>query len=145
VFGGELRLACDLLFGAPPPKDQTTTDHAANLVDHLHDIYNYSQHLKLASNQMKTPYYRLVNFVGYQEGYRVALPPDQHDGEIEKNSQSLREGPYKVVFFSSSLLRHMWALAPASEHRAEFPQYLNLGQSVGLLGRVISSSQGLYL
>jgi hypothetical protein len=31
------------------------------------------------------------------------------------------------------------------EHRAEFPQFLNLGQSVGLLGRVISSSQGLYL
>jgi hypothetical protein len=31
------------------------------------------------------------------------------------------------------------------EHRAEFPQFLNQGQSVGLLGRVISSSQGLYL
>jgi hypothetical protein len=49
------------------------------------------------------------------------------------------------VFLSSSLLSHTWELAPASEHRAEFPQFLNLGQSVGLLGRVISSSQGLYL
>jgi hypothetical protein len=36
-------------------------------------------------------------------------------------------------------------VAPTSEHRAEFPQFLNLGQSAGLLGRVISSSQGLYL
>jgi hypothetical protein len=31
------------------------------------------------------------------------------------------------------------------EHRAEFPQFLDQGQSVGLHGRVISSSQGLYL
>jgi hypothetical protein len=29
------------------------------------------------------------------------------------------------------------------EHRAEFPQFLDPGQSVGLLGRAISSSQGL--
>jgi hypothetical protein len=42
------------------------------------------------------------------------------------------------VFSSSSLL-------PLLEHRAEFPQFLDQGQSVGLLGRVISSSQGLYL
>jgi hypothetical protein len=40
---------------------------------------------------------------------------------------------------------HTWELAPAYEHRAEFPQFLNLGQSVWLLGRVINSLQGLYL
>jgi hypothetical protein len=40
---------------------------------------------------------------------------------------------------------HTWELAPALEHRAEFPQFLNQRQLVGLLGRVISSSQGLYL
>jgi hypothetical protein len=36
-------------------------------------------------------------------------------------------------------------LFPLLEHRAVFPQFLDQGQSVGLLGRVISSSQGLYL
>jgi hypothetical protein len=40
---------------------------------------------------------------------------------------------------------HTWERAPISEHRAEFPQFFDQGQSVGLLGRVISSSQGLYL
>jgi hypothetical protein len=40
---------------------------------------------------------------------------------------------------------HTWELAPALEHRAEFPQFLNQGESVGFLGRVISSSQGFYL
>jgi hypothetical protein len=36
------------------------------------------------------------------------------------------------------------SLLPLLEHRAEFPQFLDQGQSVGPLGRVISSSQGLY-
>jgi hypothetical protein len=36
-------------------------------------------------------------------------------------------------------------LLPLLKHRVEFPQFLNQGQSVGLLGPVESSSQGLYL
>jgi hypothetical protein len=47
--------------------------------------------------------------------------------------------PISVPFF------FFFLVAPALEHRAEFPQFLNEGQSVGLLGQVISSSQGLYL
>jgi hypothetical protein len=47
-----------------------------------------------------------------------------------------------LLFF---LLLHTLELAPILEHRAEFPQFLDQGQSVGLLGRVISSSQGIYL
>jgi hypothetical protein len=39
---------------------------------------------------------------------------------------------------------HTWERAPASEHRADLLSFLS-GRSVGLLGRVISSSQGLYL
>jgi hypothetical protein len=35
------------------------------------------------------------------------------------------------------------SLLPLLEHRAEFPQSLDQGQSVGLLGRAISLSQGL--
>jgi hypothetical protein len=49
----------------------------------------------------------------------------------------------KQFFFPH--ISHTWELAPALEHRAEFPQFLNQGHSVGLFGRVISSSQGLYL
>jgi hypothetical protein len=29
---------------------------------------------------------------------------------------------------------HTWVLAPVLEHKAEFPQFLEQGQSVGLLG-----------
>jgi hypothetical protein len=40
VFRQELRLYCDLLFGVRPDKERPTTDYAADLVDHLHDIHN---------------------------------------------------------------------------------------------------------
>jgi hypothetical protein len=33
VFGRELRLPSDLLFGTPPDKELPTIDHAADLVD----------------------------------------------------------------------------------------------------------------
>jgi hypothetical protein len=42
VFGRELRLPDDILFGAPPDKERPTIDHAATLVDHLHTIHNYA-------------------------------------------------------------------------------------------------------
>jgi hypothetical protein len=54
-------------------------------------------------------------------------------------------GQFFITYFFLPRCSHTWELAPALEHRAEFPQFLNQGQSVGLLGRVISSSQGLYL
>jgi transposase InsO family protein len=65
VFGRELRLPCDLLFGAPPDKERPTTDCAADLVAHLHDIHDYArQHLKMASDRMKTRYDKLANSAG---------------------------------------------------------------------------------
>jgi hypothetical protein len=48
-------------------------------------------------------------------------------------------------FFFFLVAPALGSLLPVLEHRAEFPQFLDQGQTVGLLGRVISSSQGLYL
>jgi hypothetical protein len=48
----------------------------------------------------------------------------------------------QFFFFSCPLTRE---LAPILEHRADYSEFLDLSQAVGLLGRVISSSQGLYL
>jgi hypothetical protein len=46
-----------MLFGAPRDKKRPTIDHAANFLDHIHNIQNYArQHLKLASDRMKTDY-----------------------------------------------------------------------------------------
>jgi hypothetical protein len=51
VFGRELRLPCELMFGSPPDREQSTTNYATNLVERLHDIYRYvRQHLNVASD-----------------------------------------------------------------------------------------------
>jgi hypothetical protein len=72
LFGRELRLPSDLLFGTPPELDRPTIEHAVNFVDHLRDIHNYArQHVRLASNRMKTRYDKLADCAGCQEGDRV--------------------------------------------------------------------------
>jgi hypothetical protein len=40
---------------------------------------------------------------------------------------------FDPLFFFIPRCSHTWELTPALEHRAEFPQFLNQGQSVGLL------------
>jgi hypothetical protein len=51
----------------------------------------------------------------------------------------------QTTFFFFLVASTLGSLLPLLEHRAEFPQFLDQRQSVALLGRVISSSQGLYL
>jgi hypothetical protein len=98
VFWRELRLPCDLLFGAPPDKEQSTTDYVADLVERLHDTNHYArQHLRVASDRMKARYDRLANSTGFQEGDRVWLyRPTRTRGRSPKQ-QSAWEGPYKVI------------------------------------------------
>jgi hypothetical protein len=49
------------------------------------------------------------------------------------------------MFFFFLVAPTLGSLLPLLEHRAEFSQFLDQGQSVGLLGWVIGPSQGLYL
>jgi hypothetical protein len=71
LFREELRLPYDLLFGASPDEKWPTIHHAADIVDRLHDIHNYTpQHLKPPSDRMKARYDRLANSAGFQEGIK---------------------------------------------------------------------------
>jgi hypothetical protein len=85
------------MWGTPPDKEWPTTDHAANLVGLLHDIQYYAhQHLKLASDWMRTWSDKLANSTSYQEGKGVWIYRPTRKREITKTS-SLWEGPYKIV------------------------------------------------
>jgi hypothetical protein len=97
IFVRDLGLPCDLLFGAPPDNERPTIDHAAYLVDHLHDIHNYAlKHLKLPSDQMKTHYDKLANFAGYHVGERVWLCRPTRNKVKSPNLQSSWECPHKI-------------------------------------------------
>jgi hypothetical protein len=98
VFGRELRLLCDLLFGAPPDKEQSTTVYVADLVERLHDTHHYARrHLRVASDRMKVRYDRLSNSAGFQEGDRVWLYRPTRTKGRPPNLQAAWEGPYKVI------------------------------------------------
>jgi hypothetical protein len=73
VFGRELYLPCNVLFGDPPDKEQSVTNYVAILMDQLHDIQHACQHLKVAGDRMKTCYDCLSNSTGFQEGDKVWL------------------------------------------------------------------------
>jgi hypothetical protein len=67
VFGRDLRLPCDLLFGAPPYKEESITDYETKLSERLRDIHHFARHhLKVASDRMKARYDRLANSAGFQ-------------------------------------------------------------------------------
>jgi hypothetical protein len=105
VFGRELRRPSDLLFRAPPDKKRTTTDYAADLVNHLHEIHNYAcQHLQVASNRMKTQYDKLANCAGYQEGKSMWLYHPTHTKGKSPKLQSSWEVAYKIIIIINDVV-----------------------------------------
>jgi hypothetical protein len=48
-----------------PDKGRPTVSHATDLVDHLYISSYAHEHLKLASDRMKTRYDSLANYAGY--------------------------------------------------------------------------------
>jgi hypothetical protein len=98
VFGRELRLPCDLMFGAPPGKEQSVTGYTADLVEQIHDIHHFDrQNLKVASDRMKARYDQLANSAGFKAGERVWLyRPNRKKGKSPK-LQTCLEGPYNII------------------------------------------------
>jgi hypothetical protein len=96
VFGMELRLPCDVW--GPLDKVKSTSDYAADLVERLRDIHHYAhQHLKVASDRMKTCYNHMAYSARFQKGDQVWLfYPTQTRGKPLK-LQSLWEGQYNVT------------------------------------------------
>jgi hypothetical protein len=73
------------LFGAPPDKEQSTTDYVADLVERLHDTHHYARrHLRVASDRMKARSDRLANSAGFQEDDSLAAPPDPDQRKVTK-------------------------------------------------------------
>jgi hypothetical protein len=91
VFGREFGLTRELLFWALHDKERPTIDHAANFMDHFHDIHNYvRQHLKLVGGQMESCNNRPANSSGYHEVYLGSLyRPNRMKGKSPEHQSSL--------------------------------------------------------
>jgi hypothetical protein len=105
VFRRALRLTCGLLCGSPPDKGQSATDYAADLIEQFHDIHHYAcQHLKVARDQMKVHYDRLVNLAGFQESDQVWLYRQTWKREKLMKLHSSWEGLYKAITWINDMV-----------------------------------------
>ena len=98
LFGRELRLPCDLQFGAAPEAGQSINEYVANLRDRLHTVHNEVRaNVKLATERMKTRYDLRANSAGFQAGDQVWLYNPQRRRGRSPKLQSSWEGPYNVI------------------------------------------------
>lgn len=98
VFGKELRLPCDLVFGSPNNEEMEAQDYADMLREKLRTIHAVaSERIRLASDRMKARYDSKANSAGFQSGDLVWLyNPQRKKGRSPKLSPDW-EGPYTVI------------------------------------------------
>nr|WP_253310135.1 reverse transcriptase domain-containing protein [Rickettsia endosymbiont of Ceutorhynchus assimilis] len=98
VFGRELRLPCDLMFGVPEEERREIRDYADEVRARLLGIHDFArEHIQLASDRMKTRYDLKANSVGFQEGDLVWLYNPVRKKEVSPKLSSAWEGPYRVI------------------------------------------------
>ena len=98
VFGRELRLPCDLLFGSPLVQELETGDYVNKLRTNLLKTHAMvRERLYAAGKRMKTRYDAKANMAGFEVGDAVWLyNPKRKRGRSPKLSPAW-EGPYIIV------------------------------------------------
>ena len=98
VFGRELCLPCDILFGSPSEEPKKVIDYINDLKEKLLSVHETVRHkIKVASDRMKTRYHLKGNSVGFQAGDLIRLyNARRRKGFCPKLSPDW-EGPYTVV------------------------------------------------
>lgn len=98
VFGRELRLPSDIMFGTPEDNHVQLEDYLHHLSDRLKEVHNFvRQKGQLASDRMKTRYDRRANEFGFKNGDKVWFyNPIRRKGRNPKLQKSW-EGPYTII------------------------------------------------
>lgn len=98
LFGRELRLPCDILFGCPDREPSNVEDYTDELREKLLDIHELvRKKMDIASDRMKTRYDLKANSTGFHQGDKVWLWNPQRKKGISPKLTPAWEGPYVVV------------------------------------------------
>ncbi|XP_075151768.1 uncharacterized protein LOC142225842 [Haematobia irritans] len=97
LFGTELKLPGDLIFGAKPNElaMEENRNDIPNTFGEVHE--SVRNKIKMVSNRMKARYDRAVNTEGFQEEELVLLFNPQRKKGLCPKLQTQWEGPYKVI------------------------------------------------
>ena len=98
LFGRELRLPCDLIFGSKPGEDLAGEDYVTDLRRRMDDIHEQVRtNIQGASDRMKDQYDVKAEKGGYQPGNLVWLYNPQRRRGLSPKLQRNWEGPYEIV------------------------------------------------
>jgi transposase InsO family protein len=98
LFGRELRLPCDLLFGRPEETQRSPSQYVDGLSDRLDNVHRWARgKIFIASEKMKAHYDTRCNEAKFKEGDYVWLFNPQRKKGLSPKLQKAWEGPYKVL------------------------------------------------
>nr|CAD7260240.1 unnamed protein product [Timema shepardi] len=99
LFGRELRLPCDLLYGRPEDfVELTDQEHTEQLRNILAEVHQFARtRIKINSDRMKTRYDLRANDRNFSAGDLVWLYNPQKKKGISPKLQRKWEGPYEVI------------------------------------------------
>lgn len=98
LFGRELRLPCDLLFGRPPDAPSSPEDYVCELQERLECVHEFARNrINIATEKMKTRYDTRATEHEFHEGDKVWFwNPIRRKG-LSPKLQSNWDGPYTVL------------------------------------------------
>ncbi|XP_037944217.1 uncharacterized protein K02A2.6-like [Teleopsis dalmanni] len=98
VFGSELRLPCDLKFGATNAVEHSEENYCDMMKNEMNELHQQvRQHSQLMSNKMKDRFDRAANSEGFEEGDLVLLYNPQRKKGLSTKLQTSWEGPYMIM------------------------------------------------
>ncbi|GFW60701.1 retrovirus-related Pol polyprotein from transposon 412 [Trichonephila clavipes] len=98
LFGRNLRLPCDLLFGRPPDTPSSPEEYVQNLQARFEDVHHLArERINLRTEKMKTRYDTKATGHQFKEGDKVWFYNPTRRKGLSPKLQSHWDGPYTIL------------------------------------------------
>ncbi|GFY06098.1 retrovirus-related Pol polyprotein from transposon 412 [Trichonephila clavipes] len=98
LFGRDLRLPCDLLFGRPPDTPSSPEEYVQNLQARFEDVHNLArERINLRTEKMKTRYDTKATGHQFKEGDKVWFYNPTRRKGLSPKLQSHWDDPYTIL------------------------------------------------
>ncbi|GFT63338.1 retrovirus-related Pol polyprotein from transposon 412 [Trichonephila clavipes] len=98
LFGRDLRLPCDLLFGRPPVTHSSPEEYVQNLQARFEDVHNLArERINLRTEKMLTRYDTKATGHQFKEGDKVWFYNPTRRKGLSPKLQSHWDGPYTIL------------------------------------------------
>ncbi|GFV78977.1 retrovirus-related Pol polyprotein from transposon 412 [Trichonephila clavipes] len=116
LFGRDLRLPCDLLFGRPPDTPSSPEEYVQNLQARFEDVHNLArERINLRTEKMKTRYDTKATGHQFKEGDKVWFYNPTRRKGLSPKLQSHWDGPYTILKIINDVVIRIRSLNVRSE------------------------------